>query len=212
MDIIEFCWRSVSKPESYYYHSFFQHHHLRFDQEAGRTEFREDVNRIFERNGVAFTLTEHGQVERIVPEPIGSLVGRSQFRTGDHELDGLLETACRRFVMPAEGQRRDALEKLWDAWERIKTLENDDKRTGAAEMLDRLAKPAQRQFREMLEVEAQALTSVGNRFRIRHSETSQERLETLEQVDYLFGRLFVLINFILNAARPATFGQPDDAT
>ena len=81
-----------------------------------------------------------------------------------------------------------------------------------SQILDRLAKPAQRQFREMLEVESQALTSVGNRFRIRHSETSQERLEAIQQVDYLFGRLFVLINFILNASGPATSGQPADAT
>lgn len=35
MDIIEFCWRAVSKPEFGHYHSFFQHHHLRFDQESG---------------------------------------------------------------------------------------------------------------------------------------------------------------------------------
>ena len=198
MDIIEFCWRSVSKPEFGYYHSFFQHHHLRFDQETGQGEFREEVNRIFQRNGVAFTLTERGQIERVIPEPISSLVRYSDFQTGDQELDGLLETACRQFVMPEESERRDGLEKLWDAWERIKTIEDADKKTGAAKMLDRLASGAQPKFRKFLEDEATALTAAGNAFRIRHSETTQERLSRVVQVDYLFARMFVLIHAILS--------------
>ena len=43
------------------------------------------------------------------------------------------------------------------------------------------------------------LTKIGNTFRIRHSETSQEDLRSPEQVDYLFGRLFAFIRLILKA-------------
>ena len=198
MDIIEFCWRVVSKPEIRSYHSIFQHHHLGFDQETGRADFREQVNLIFQRNGVAFTLTESGRIERLIPEPIGSVLRRCAFRSGDSELDQILDAACRKFVMPEENEHRDALEKLWDAWERIKTLENIDKKTGAIEMLDRLANPTQLQFRNLLDSEARALNSAGNSLRIRHSETTQERLEMTEQVDYLFQRMFALIHLFLS--------------
>ena len=198
MDIIEFCWRTGSKPELRYYHGFFQHHHLGFDQEAGRADFREEVNRIFQRNGVAFALTEGGRIERLIPEPAGSVLRGCAFRSGDSELDQLLDAARRKFVMPEENEHRDALEKLWDAWERIKTVENLDKKTGATMMLDRLASPTQSQFRDLLDSEARALNSAGNSLRIRHSETTQERLEMTEQVDYLFQRMFALIYLFLS--------------
>ncbi len=56
LDFIEFCYRSIAKPIQGAYHSFFCHHHLSFDFEAGRDAFRGDVNRIFTRNGVAYEL------------------------------------------------------------------------------------------------------------------------------------------------------------
>ena len=54
-------------------------------------------------------------------------------------------------------------------------------------------------FRQVLDEEALRLTEIGNTFRIRYSETSQENLRSPEQVDYLFGRLFAFIRLILKA-------------
>ena len=56
LDMIEFCWRCISKPILRGYHDFFKHNHLRFDVETGREEFRENINRIFRRNGLAYQL------------------------------------------------------------------------------------------------------------------------------------------------------------
>ncbi len=39
------------------------------------------------------------------------------FETGDGETDRLLETARQQIVRPKIEDRRDALEKLWDAFE-----------------------------------------------------------------------------------------------
>ena len=101
--------------------------------------------------------------------------------------------------MPKSEDRQDASEKLWDAFERLKTLESgSDKRTRAEKLLDRAAAP-ETKFRKVLGEEAAALTKIGNGFRIRHSEITQEGLTSLEQVDYLFFRLFALIRFILKA-------------
>ena len=63
-------------------------------------------------------------------------------------------------------------------------------------MLDRVATPDSG-FREALGREAAELTSIWNSFRIRHSETTQETLTSLDQVDYLFTRMFAFVRVIL---------------
>jgi hypothetical protein len=65
LDLVEFCWRCVGKPVQRAYHDYFRHYHLSFDVEAGRQEFRETVNRIFCRNGLAYDLTAEGLIERL---------------------------------------------------------------------------------------------------------------------------------------------------
>ena len=51
--------------------------------------------------------------------------------------------------------------------------------------------------RARLEVEAAELTSIGNGHLIRHSELSQVPVIAVDQVDYLFHRLFAMIQLIL---------------
>jgi hypothetical protein len=96
----------------------------------------------------------------------------------------------------------DTLEKLWDAFERIKTLESgQDKRAQVTALLD---KAAQGKFRAMLEIEATELTRICNTFRIRHSETTQEPLTQSAQTDYLFHRMFSFLRFVLTATGRAS--------
>lgn len=116
--------------------------------------------------------------------------------SGDQTFDSMVRTAVESFRDPAPAARARAVEKLWDAWERLKTLdEGPDKKTSARLMLDRGAsEPA---FRNMLEVEASALTTIGNSFHIRHFETSKISIDRPEQLDYLFHRMLALINLLL---------------
>ena len=198
MDMIEFCWRVVGKPEQLGYHDYHKHYHLNFDAEAGRNEFRDAVNQIFRRNGMAFELTQGGEIQRLVPVVLREALVQSVFTTGDGELDNMLETARTKFLDPDEVIRRQALQELWDAWERVKTVEpGKDKRESVTALLDRSAAAGGEGFRKMLEVEALELTRIGNSFQIRHSETTQERLNSAEHLDYLFHRLFSLVRMIL---------------
>ncbi len=99
--------------------------------------------------------------------------------------------------MSDEDNQRDALEKLWDAFERLKTLESgSSKRAQADALLDKAMTHSQK-FRQLLADEAKALTNIGNTYRIRHSETAQEKVETAPQNDYLYTRMFSFIRFIL---------------
>ena len=162
-------------------------------------QFVTDVNVIFARNGIAFELTDEGQARRLLSQPLAEALSWTLFATGDEVTDQLLETARRQISLPKSEDRQDALEKLWDAFERLKTLEpGTNKRVQADTLLDRAAAP-ETKFRKVLGEEAIALTKIGNSFRIRHSETTQESLTSLEQVDYLFGRLFAFIRMILKA-------------
>ena len=197
MDIIEFCWKAVSKYEIVNNSLYSVQSTESLDKQAGQAEFRERINHLFQRNGLAFNLTEQGRVKRLIPDEIGEALGRAVFQTSDAELDELLETARRKFLVPDEAEHRDAVEKLWDAWERVKTIEGSGKKTGATKILDASAGSPQSKFRDLLETEARTLTDAGNALRIRHSETNQERLEMAEHVDYLFQRMFSLIHLIL---------------
>ena len=91
--------------------------------------------------------------------------------------------------------RRESLEKLWDAWERLKTVEGGkDKKAQTKNLLD---KAASAEMRERLEAEALELTEIGNRFMIRHTETDKVPITDLGHVDYLFHRMFSLIELLL---------------
>jgi hypothetical protein len=48
--------------------------------------------------------------------------------SGDDVLDELLQEACRKFKDPAPQSLQDATEKLWDSWERLKALEDREKK------------------------------------------------------------------------------------
>jgi len=200
LDLLEFCAAAVGLPIAGSYHGFFQHHHLSWDREAGLTQFVTDVNRLLARNGVAFELTPSGNARRLLPLHLGQTLVHANFATGDSLADGLLEAARSRFLAPKVEDRRDGLEKLWDAFERIKTLEpGADKKVSADALLDRAAVPGTK-LRQALANEVAELTRIGNTHRIRHSETSQEPLETTAQVDYLFGRLFAFMHLVLSAS------------
>ena len=197
MDFLEFVAASVGKPIEGHYHSFFRHHHLSFDREEGLRAFVQNVNALFSRNGVAFELTNEGQAKRLLGEELQQLVSGAIFHTGDAETDRLLELARKQFISPHFDVRKEALEKLWDAFERLKTLEpGADKKMQAEALLDKVAGG---KYRAMLGNEARSLTEIGNTFRIRHAETTQEILSGAEQIDYLFHRMFSFIRLVLKA-------------
>ena len=157
---------------------------------------------MFERNGIAFALDD-GEVIRIAPTVIHEDLEISVFQTGDATLDRLLEVSRGKFLNRSMDVRRESLEQLWDAWERLKTLEpGRDKRESSRLLLDKVtAEPA---LRTRLEREAQELTAIGNEFMIRHTETDKLPIAEPAHVDYLFHRMFSMIRLLLKASGRGT--------
>jgi hypothetical protein len=196
LDVIEFVHETAAKPTPGKYHEYFSHHHLSFDQPAGQDDFRATVNRMFARNGVAYEMLPTGRIVRVLPPVLGEELRRTAFNSGDRTLDNMLEECRTKFSDRNPLVRREALERLWDGWERLKSMADpNDKKRSVTTILDAVARePA---LRARLDAEAQELTSIGNSHLIRHSEVSQVPVIDADQVDYLFHRLFAMIQLML---------------
>jgi hypothetical protein len=194
-DAVEYSFQHVAEPSNPQLHSYMSHTHYDYDQDKGRTRFQDDVNRLFERNGLAFELKD-GEVRRIAPAVLHEALEQGVFNTGDDDLDRLLHTAREKFLHRSLDVRREGLEKLWDAWERLKTVEpGKDKKAQATALLDKAA--AEPTYRAMLANEAMVLTKIGNDFMIRHTETNKTPINESTHVDYMFHRMFAIIRLLL---------------
>lgn len=136
-------------------------------------------------------LSETRPISPILFEAMGKLPP-----SGDARLDELLDQARTKFKDPSPHARSEATERLWDAWERLKSLEaQGNKRLSVKILLDACASEAG--FRDLLEREAAELTRIGNAFQIRHFESGKQLVRGADQNDYLFHRLFALMHLIL---------------
>lgn len=89
------------------------------------------------------------------------------------------------FNLCQEGKIDMATEKLWDAFERIKTYYRKcDKKTSASKVVDTMSK-RNSDFNKIISAEFSALTQIGNDFRIRHHETNKIDVCCKEHYDYL---------------------------
>lgn len=196
LDLIQFSYQAVAKPIQGGYHSFYRHHHLTFDEDSGREEFRSKINSILARNVIAYHLKADGTIERLSPPVLKEALAHTIFRTKDRTLNQMLEDARKKFFNPDPVVRRESIERLWDCWERIKTLDRaTDKKASITLLLYKVT--TQKDVREMLEEEARKLTEIGNSFHIRHTELKQTLVSDSHVIDYLFHRLFSMIMLVL---------------
>lgn len=115
--------------------------------------------------------------------------------SGDEKADELLRAAIELFRKHDPTSRRSAVEKLWDAWERLKTLPDEEPDKGNKILLNLAA--GEVRFRDLLANEADCLHKVGNEFHIRHFKTESIEITRIEHYDYLFHRLIALLNLLL---------------
>lgn len=196
-DLIEFFAARVELPRNAHWHSFFSHYELEFDRKAGFVQFQNDVNAILSAGGTVYQLTGT-EVQRVGTPEIQAVLADLRPDTGDDELDTLIIDARHLYFSPKETERQMGLEKLWDAFERLKTIEDGkDKKSQVAELLQRIRSVP---LRAQVEADMIALTGIGNNFRIRHHETSKHPVPDSNARDYLFTRLSNLIIFLLKTS------------
>ena len=113
--------------------------------------------------------------------------------TKDEELNKLIDEAKERFLKPDD--QNVALEKLWDAFERIKTYYDPNKKKSANRLIDQISIDLDR---DIFENEFELLTTIGNKYRIRHHETDKKPIYTANQINYLFFRMLSLLDLSLD--------------
>ncbi len=132
---------------------------------------------------------------------ISDLFFRPLDQTRDSQLNSILTESKDLF---RQNKLNLALEKLWDGFERLKTLLDADKKVGSKLLASKICTDFEyaRVEKEMLE-----LTDIGNSYQIRHHEVSKIPLSTDVEVTYLYFRMLSLINYALESLRiKNTFG------
>ena len=196
LDFIEFTYRHINDVQNGAYHDYFKHYELKFpDTVVARVKFVSEINEIFERNYVGFKLCDDGIIQRIVDEVLLHPICSSK---KELKLEELIQDATHKFRNPRLNERKIALEKLWDAFERLKTIEipEEKQKKRSADILLSKASLGQAPFKDILENECKTLTNIGNQYQIRHFEKYTEQIASEEHLDYLFYRMYSLVSLL----------------
>ena len=94
-------------------------------------------------------------------------------------------------------EKKIGLEKIWDAFERLKTIEGIDKKDSINKIISRITNN-DKKIADMITTEFKELTNIGNSYSIRHSETTQKRLPNNQFIEYLYFRMLSLISCVIN--------------
>ncbi len=88
-----------------------------------------------------------------------------------------------------------ALEKIWDAFERIKTIYPDsNKKESAKKVCDACATSLDSDY---INNEFKTLSTIGNDYQIRHFETDKKSISDINTKVYLYFRMLSLIIFVI---------------
>jgi len=107
-------------------------------------------------------------------------------------LKELLQEATKNYY---EGNLRIAVEKIWDAFERLKTYYSPtlDKKKSINKIICDMSGNKE-PYKELFDKEFRELTAIGNNFRIRHHETTKTDIEDNRHYEYFYKRCISLIS------------------
>ncbi|OPZ78046.1 MAG: hypothetical protein BWY78_00756 [Alphaproteobacteria bacterium ADurb.Bin438] len=120
------------------------------------------------------------------------LLFNKKTRTKDIEFNNLIDDSKKFFI---DGDKQIALEKIWDAFERMKTLIDEDKKKSLNTILSLLSLEIKE---DVFNDEFGNLTKIGNNYKIRHHEVGKIPINSDLEKEYLFFRVLSLIDFTVN--------------
>ena len=195
IDLIEFVAQNIRDITRKSYHSFFRHDDLSFGEtnEIAK-KFIEEINRTFQKVGLLYQLTTNLEVERIEETAILSEKIEKNIQTiNEPGLRELLIMAVQKHKSPYPDDQKDAVEKIWDAFERLKTYYIDKKKNESADQIISDMSEGKEAYIKLFTAEFKLLTEIGNNYRIRHHETNKIDITDIRHYDYFFNRCLALI-------------------
>lgn len=156
--------------------------------------FQSAINAVFQKDNVSFRLSDRGLVELVSDQEVLSPeIMASLESVSEPGLKDLLNEAIEKHMQPSLQAHHDAVEKIWDALERLKTYYTDlDKKASASKIVNDMAN-GDKSFIDLFNAEFEALTKIGNNYRIRHHETNKIDIIDPRYYDYFFNRCLSLI-------------------
>ena len=198
LDLIEYFAQNLKDISNYQWHSWYSHNDLGFAETSEIfKDFQIEINSIFKKTGLLFKLTNDEIIERIISND--DLNTSVEQEIADFDEQGIKELLEQSISLHKSIRKKDnelAVEKIWDAFERVKTYFVDlDKRKSAEKVIGTISDS--QKFVEIFNDEFNKLTEIGNDFRIRHHETNKVDIDNLEYYDYFFNRCLSLIGLII---------------
>ena len=108
-------------------------------------------------------------------------------------LRDLIQIAQQYFIKEDSISKQLALEKIWDAFEKLRTYYSTDKRTSVARLIDEISN-GDASLSERLNEEFLELGKIGNNYQIRHFETGKIPISDIRLKEYWYQRCLSLIN------------------
>lgn len=125
-------------------------------------------------------------------------VGLDDEQIGSAPEVGLTELLQKAQSFFNQGIKQEAVEKLWDAFERIKTINTDcDKKKSVQKIIGLISKQ-NHEYESLFKNEFTSLTEIGNKFRIRHHETNKIDINDEYYYNYFYSRCSSLLSLVLS--------------
>ncbi len=122
--MIEFLYDCVSKPVEGWHHTWSDcgWHYSTFDKEAGRTEFRAEINDIIKDHSTGYELSAEGEILALAETGLDELIDSPAINYDSVNVDGRVKAAIHKFRLhrSSEDDRRDAIRDLADVLEFIR--------------------------------------------------------------------------------------------
>lgn len=159
-----------------------------------KAPFQAAINDSLRKDNLSFRLSDSGLIElQANHEVLSSEIIANVDLIAEPGIRDLLKDAIEKHMQPTVQAHRDAVEKIWDALERLKTYYTTmDKRASASKIVADMADGNQ-SYSELFNAEFKALTDIGNDYRIRHHETNKIDITDPRYYDYFFNRCLSLI-------------------
>jgi hypothetical protein len=153
--------------------------------------FPDEVNLIFQNHEFSFRLLG-GKIERIKP-----IVNTKEI-IKEAGLRELIEQATSLYRSSNIRDKQIAVEKLWDAFERLKTYYGvgTQKKASVEKIIAEISSDDSN-YISLFNDEFEKLSKIGNDYRIRHHEMNKIDITDNNHYDYFFQRCFALIDLAL---------------
>lgn len=153
-------------------------------------KFVDEINLLLKRNNFTYKLAG-GKIES------SGMSLRNTAAIAEPGLKELVEQASNLYNSKIISDKQFAVEKIWDALERLKTYyTNLDKKKSVEKIVDDMSNQNDK-YKKLFDEEFAQLTKIGNEFRIRHHETNKTDIIDNNYYSYFYHRCFALLELAL---------------